>query len=171
MVYEKLTSKLNFDERGALFEIYSEHLSHNIIPKHMYVSVSRKGVVRGFHQQLIAPQKKLIFCLAGEVADYALNIDPSNNDFGLVDGFNLSGDKGEGVVIGRNYAHGFECLSDHCSLLYICDQLYDPADQLTINPLDESLNLIWETKSPILSSKDLSGINISDFRKKLLAEK
>ena len=45
-------------------------------PKHMYVSRSIRGTVRGFHQQLTNPQQKLVFCISGMVADFGLNIDP-----------------------------------------------------------------------------------------------
>ena len=53
-------------------------------PKHMYVSRSIRGTVRGFHQQLTNPQQKLVFCISGMVADFGLNIDPFSEEFGNV---------------------------------------------------------------------------------------
>jgi dTDP-4-dehydrorhamnose 3,5-epimerase len=160
MIYEKICPELHLDDRGSLFEIYSAAQTYKVSPKHIYISRSTYGVVRGFHQQLEVPQKKLVFCLSGDVADFGLNIDPLSNDFGAVNRHILSGEAGEGVIIGRRVAHGFECLSDECTLLYICDDHYAPTKQLSINPLDESFSSLWKTNSPTLSPKDREGISL-----------
>ena len=168
MVFEKICPQLHIDDRGCLFEIYSAAQTYKVSPKHMYISRSTYGVVRGFHQQLEAPQKKLVFCLSGDIADFGLNIDPLSSDFGAINRHILSGEAGEGVVIGRRVAHGFECLSDECTLLYICDDHYAPTKQLSIKPLDESFSSLWKTNSPKLSSKDSEGISLQTAKKILL---
>jgi dTDP-4-dehydrorhamnose 3,5-epimerase len=136
--------------------------------KHMYISRSYRGVVRGFHQQLNHPQMKLVYCLDGQIADFGLNIDPFSDDFGSVSMANLCGDLGEGVYIGKNYAHAFECLSESCSLLYICDYEYVANDQLGISPLDVSLGSLWNTSRPLLSEKDKKGLSVEQTRKLLI---
>ena len=168
MIYEKICPKLNTDARGSLFEVYSKLLSYSLTPKHMYISKSTRGVIRGFHQQLENPQKKLIFCLSGNVADYGLNIDPFSSDFGSVNCHMLTGATGEGVIIGCDVAHGFESLSDECTMLYICDDDYSPIGQLNINPLDEAFNSIWKTTDPIISVKDREGKSLQEAKKILL---
>lgn len=168
MVFEKICPQLHLDDRGSLFEIYSAAQTHDVFPKHIYISRSTYGVVRGFHQQLDVPQKKLVFCISGDVADFGLNIDPLSNEFGSVTCHVLSGEAGEGVVIGRRVAHGFECLSDECTLLYICDDDYAPTKQLSINPLDESFNSLWKASAPTLSLKDRDGISLQAAKKILL---
>ena len=107
-----------------------------------------------------APEKKLVYCLDGQIADYGLNIDPLSDDFGSIVTHNLSGDSGEGVFVGVNHAHGFECLSESCTLLYICDYEYMANDQLGINPLDDSLGSLWNVCQPILSVKDRDGLSL-----------
>lgn len=168
MIYEKICPQLHFDDRGSLFDIYSAARTYKLEPIHMYISKSNRGVVRGFHQQLDVPQKKLVFCLSGEVVDYGLNIDPLSSDFGVINRHLLSGEAGEGVLIGRKVAHGFECLSDECTMLYICDNHYDSSGQLDINPLDGSLSSLWKTNSPILSPKDRQGISLQGAKQILL---
>ena len=170
MKFVKICPEIHFDDRGSLFEIYSAAQSYNLSPKHMYISESKNGVVRGFHQQLEAPQKKMVFCLSGEVVDYGLNIDPLSDDFGVVCSHRLSGEAGEGVFIGRKVAHAFECLSEQCTLLYICDDHYVPTQQLSINPLDDPFCSLWETKSPTLSSKDREGVSL-EMAKEILLRK
>ena len=168
MVYDKICPQLNTDDRGSLFELYSSALTYKISPKHIYISRSTHGVVRGFHQQLEAPQKKLVFCLSGDVSDFGLNIDPLSSSFGAVNRHLLSGEAGEGVIIGRKVAHGFECLSEQCTLLYICDDHYAPTKQLSINPLDESFSSLWKKKSPTLSPKDREGLSLEAAKQILL---
>jgi dTDP-4-dehydrorhamnose 3,5-epimerase len=160
MVYKKICPQLHLDDRGSLFEIYSAAQTYKVSPKHIYISRSTYGIVRGFHQQLEVPQKKMVFCLSGDVADFGLNIDPLSSNFGAVNRHILSGEAGEGVIIGRKVAHGFECLSDECTLLYICDDHYAPTKQLSINPLDESFSSLWKTNSLTLSPKDREGVSL-----------
>ncbi|MDB4668387.1 dTDP-4-dehydrorhamnose 3,5-epimerase [bacterium] len=168
MKYKKIRPKFNLDNRGSIFEIYSNSFNYCVKPKHMYISTSKKGVVRGFHQQLKVPQKKLVFCLAGEIADYAANIDPFSDEFGSVYCHSLSGQAGEGVIIGRKFAHAFECLSEECTLLYICDKDYIAEDQLGINPLDDMFCSLWKIANPILSNKDRDGLSIKAVKQILI---
>ena len=170
MIHEKICPEVHADNRGSLYEIYTHAQSHKISPKHMYISKSSVGVVRGFHQQLNIPQKKLVFCLSGSIIDYALNIDPLSKEFGIVNCHVLNGDIGEGVLIDRKSAHAFECLSEECTLLYICDDYYDPTGQLSINPLDPVFKSLWKTKEPQLSSKDSEGVSLNDAKEILLKQ-
>ena len=64
MVYKKICPQLHLDDRGSLFEIYSAAQTYKVSPKHIYISRSTYGVVRGFHQQLEVPQKKLVLSAA-----------------------------------------------------------------------------------------------------------
>ena len=166
--YQKLSPKLHSDERGCLFEVLSRSINFDGSPKHMYVSRSIRGTVRGFHQQLTNPQQKLVFCISGMVADFGLNIDPFSEDFGNVKNFILNGSLGEGVLIGSKVAHAFECLSENCTLLYICDEHYDPKDQFDISPLNEEFVELWSCPSPQLSLKDKKGLTLGAAKDILL---
>jgi dTDP-4-dehydrorhamnose 3,5-epimerase len=168
MSFSKISPKVNRDERGSLFEVLSKEAFPQVSAKHIYISRSSRGVVRGFHQQLRYPQMKLVYCLDGEVADFGLNIDPHSDDFGSVSMANLCGDLGEGVLIGRDYAHAFECLSESCSLLYICDYEYVADDQLGISPLDVSLLSLWHSAQPLLSEKDKKGLSLEEAKNLLI---
>ena len=164
MSFSKICPKINLDERGSLFEILSKESFPQFSARHMYISRSHRGVVRGFHQQLKYPQKKLVYCLDGQVADFGLNIDPFSDDFGSVSMHNLCGDLGEGVYIGKNYAHAFECISESCSLLYICDYEYVANDQLGICPIDGFLGSLWHAAQPLLSEKDKKGLSLEEAK-------
>jgi len=166
MIFEKICPKVHLDARGSLFEVYSETAKYDLKPRHIYISESKCGTVRGFHQQLKLPQKKIVLCISGRIADFGINIDPLCKGFGTVKKHSLKAN--EGVLIGNKVAHGFECLSDNCTLLYICDQSYDPLGQLSICPLAEVLTHLWTTSNPKLSSKDLQGVTLSQAKQLLL---
>ena len=166
MIFEKICPKVYLDSRGSIFEIYTEAERHNLIPRHVYISHSKGGSVRGFHQQLNLPQRKIVTCISGHIADFGINIDPLSKDFGMLKKHSLKAS--ESVLVGNTVAHGFECLSDHCTMLYICDQAYDPNGQIDIFPLAKDLIHIWTTTVPHLSSKDLQGMTLNKVKQILL---
>lgn len=166
MIFEKICPEVHLDARGSLFEVYSETTKYDLDPVHMYISRSKRGTVRGFHQQLTFPQNKLVFCISGHIADFGININPLSKSFGLLKKHSLSAN--DGVLIGDKVAHGFECLSDECTLLYICDQSYDPHGQLNICPVAEELKDVWSTENPELSPKDMQGVTLSQAKQLLL---
>ena len=166
MIFEKICPKVHLDKRGSLFEIYAGAERYNLIPRHIYISHSKRGSVRGFHQQLNLPQKKIVTCISGHIADFGINIDPLSKDFGTLKKHSLIAN--EGVLIGHTVAHGFECLSDSCTMLYICDQAYDPNGQIDIFPLAEDFIHLWTTKVPELSPKDRRGLTLNQVKQNLL---
>lgn len=169
MIFKKISPKVHLDARGSLFEVYSESAKYNFKARHIYISESKCGTVRGFHQQLNLPQKKIVQCISGSVADFGMNIDPLSKDFGMVKKHHLN--SGEGVLIDNKTAHAFECLSDNCTLLYICDQGYDPSGQININPLSEDFKHLWTSKKLELSPKDLHGMTLDEAKQVLLNKK
>lgn len=164
MEYKKITPRINSDKRGCLFEIYSRSIFFDGAAKHMYVSRSVKGTVRGFHQQLANSQRKFVFCLSGVVADFGLNIDPLSDSYGHLEKLILDGTQGEGVFVGPKVSHAFECLSEDCMLVYICDDHYDSNDQFDINPMQPEFAGIWSDPSPKLSEKDKSGLSLEEAK-------
>lgn len=166
MIFEKICPKVHLDDRGSLFEIYTDAGKFNLTPKHIYLSHSKHGSVRGFHQQLNLPQKKIVMCISGHVADFGIDIDPLSSDFGMLKKHSLQAS--EGVFIGNTVAHGFECLSENCTLLYVCDEVYDPSGQIDIFPLAEEFMHLWTSKNPELSSKDRGGLALNQVKQILL---
>ena len=164
---KKINPKIHNDTRGSLYEIFTLAENYSIEPKHIYISESKKGVIRGFHQQKALPQKKLLYCLSGKINDFSINLDINDQDYGNITKYELDGSSGQGVVIERNSAHAFECIED-CTLLYILDEPYDPISEVTIYPLSEEFIKLWVTKDPIISEKDLNGIPFSQTKTFLL---
>lgn len=159
---QKLSLNFNNDNRGTLFEVLSANLVKDFKTKHAYISESVQYVVRGFHQQHPSSQIKLIWCLDGEVNDHLVNIRTKDKDFGKVTSYNLK--KGDGIFIPAHFAHGFECISKKCTLLYLCDLPYEPNEQMVLNPFSQEFNKIWVSKKPIVSERDLSGTSLQKIK-------
>lgn len=67
-----------------------------------------------------------------------------------------------GVYIPRGVAHGFGALSD-CTLTYLVDGYYDPADELGVRWDDPEIGADWGISHPILSARDRANPSRADL--------
>lgn len=149
------------DERGYFFESFNEEkfksagLNYKFIQDNQ--SKSSYGVIRGLHYQL-APfaQTKLLRVLEGKIFDVAVDIRKNSPTFGHWYGIELSDDNFLQLLIPRGFAHGFSVLSDTATVLYKCDNAYNPASEKGIIYNDKSLDIDWHIKpeKAIVSPKD-----------------
>lgn len=58
-----------------------------------------------------------------------------------------------GVYIPPGVAHGFAAISD-CTLTYLVDSYYNPADELGVRWNDPEIDADWGVDNPILSERD-----------------
>ena len=61
--------------------------------------------------------------------------------------------------IPKNFAHGFLCLSNNCTINYKCSDYRNPKYERTLSWNDPKVNIKWPLKNPILSKK----INFMDL--------
>ncbi len=159
----KFYQKQYFDQRGYFQEIFlKKKLKLNI--KFTALSKSKRGVIRGLHFQLKNQQTKLIHVVEGKILDVIINLKKSSKNFGKVSVYNLK--EGDILFIPKHYAHGFECLSKSCTILYHLEKYRDPNNEKGIKFNDIKIIKKWITKKPILSSRDKSLISFSEFKKK-----
>ena len=55
------------------------------------------------------------------------------------------------------------CLSKTCAVYYKCTNYRDKNSETTIKWNDETLNIKWPLKKPILSKKDSLGISFNEY--------
>ena len=70
-------------------------------------------------------------------------------------------------MIPNFFAHGYECLSKKCSILYHLDNYRDIKNEDGIRFDDEDLKIKWITKKPILSKRDRLSNSFSVFKKRI----
>ena len=60
------------------------------------------------------------------------------------------------MYIPEGFAHGFQCLTDECELLYHHTEYYKPNVEAGIRYNDPSINIQWPLDITVISEKDKS---------------
>jgi dTDP-4-dehydrorhamnose 3,5-epimerase len=127
-------------------------------------SRSAKGVLRGLHYQIEAPQGKLVRVTAGAVFDVVVDMRRSSPQFGYWVGFELSAANKRMLWVPPGFAHGFLTLSDSVDFLYKCTTFYAPEHERAVIWNDAQLAIEWpiEIALPLLSAKDATAPRFAD---------
>lgn len=92
-------------------------------------SSTRRGVVRGFHfQRPPAAHDKLVFCVAGAVADVALDLRLGSPTYGRAASVELRAAEGAALYLPRGLGHAFQALTEDAVLVYLVSSAHAPAD-------------------------------------------
>jgi dTDP-4-dehydrorhamnose 3,5-epimerase len=155
------------DERGYFFESYNQNDFKKIGIIDDFIqdnqSFSKSGVIRGLHlQKPPFEQAKLVRVLIGKVLDVVIDIRKDSNTYGQHLIIELSSEKNNMFYIPKGFAHGFVTLEDSI-FSYKCSDIYNKESEVSINPLDNDLNINWSIDNPIISEKDLNGILFKYF--------
>ena len=159
----KIKMKKYLDKRGFFQEIFLEK-NFNLKLKFTAIAKSKKNVIRGLHFQLKDKQTKFIYVVDGKILDIVVNLNKNSSNFGKVSKFILK--EGEALFIPSHYAHGYECLTSKCSVLYHLEKYRNAIYESGIKFNDNQLKKKWKTKKPILSYRDKNHMNFEEFKKK-----
>ncbi|MBT9568610.1 MAG: dTDP-4-dehydrorhamnose 3,5-epimerase [Thiobacillus sp.] len=154
-----LEPKVFGDARGFFLESWNRDVfqAHGLDMDFVQDNHSRssKGVLRGLHYQLEAPQGKLVRVVSGAVFDVAGDIRKSSPHFGRWVGCELSADNQRMMWIPPGFAHGFLVLSDTADFLYKTTRYYAPQWDRGIRWDDPQIGVEWPLDgAPVLSAKD-----------------
>ena len=157
-------NKKYFDHRGFFQEIY---LKKKIKINFLFSAIanSKRRVIRGLHFQTKNKQTKFIYVIKGQILDVIVNLDIKSKNFGKVKRYKMK--EGDILIVPNNYAHGYECLSKNCSVLYHLDNYRNSKSENGILFNDKELNIKWYTKRPILSKRDRLANSFKFFKKKI----
>ena len=158
----KIKQKKFFDKRGFFQEIFKNSL-YRLNIKFTAIASSKKNVIRGLHFQLKNKQTKLLYIAEGKILDVVVNLNKQSKDFGKKYRFILKA--GDIIFVPDFFAHGYECLSSKCTVLYHLEKYRDARNESGIKYNDKTLNIKWKTKKPILSLRDQSHMSFLDFKK------
>jgi dTDP-4-dehydrorhamnose 3,5-epimerase len=148
------------DDRGYFFESYNQQFFRE---KGIYTnfvqdnqSVSSYGVIRGLHFQKVAPQAKLVRCIAGKVLDVVVDLRKNSQTYKQSFTMELSEDNMMMMLVPKGFAHGFITLSEVSVFNYKCDEIYLPNQDGGIRHNDSEFNIDWIVNPSefILSEKD-----------------
>lgn len=156
------------DERGYFLESFNENDFNQFVFEIKFVqdneSMSMKNVLRGLHfQKPPHAQGKLVRVIKGSVLDVVVDLRKNSKTYGQHKKIILSELQKNQFYVPPGFAHGFCSLEDETIFSYKCTEYYHPEAESCILWNDDSLNIDWEVKHPILSKKDLNGIAFKDF--------
>lgn len=117
----------------------------------------QKGTIRGMHYQ-VSPfrEVKLVRCVAGAVFDVIIDLRNDSPTFLQWYGLELSAENQEMLLIPEGFAHGFQCLTDSCELLYHHSAYYQPGSEAGIRYNDPLLGIRWPLELTVISDRDKS---------------
>ena len=150
LICKKTTHK---DNRGYFRELFLQKNFQNQFPFDA-MSFSKKNVLRGLHLQLKKPQKKFITVLKGEIFDVCVDCRKYSKTFGKYFSINLSEKTNQSILIPEGFAHGFYALTKDVVLHYKCSNYRDKNSETGILWNDNSINIKWPCKKPLVSKKD-----------------
>lgn len=148
------------DRRGHLLPTYSEaefaeRELNTRWPVQLQSTTRGCGNVRGMHWQ-VGPhsQAKLIRCLLGSVTDVIVDVRPGSPGYGKPQTVDLSEDNARSLYIPAGFAHGFQCISESCVVLYMLSDIYDPQSARAFHATDPAVAIRWPLPVMNLSEQD-----------------
>lgn len=150
------------DERGWFSRYFCKNefseIGHSKEWVQMNHSVSyKKGTVRGMHYQMPPfSEVKLVRCIAGVVFDVIVDLRNNSATFLQWFGVELSASNKTMIYIPEGFAHGFQCLSENCELLYHHTEFYKPDSEAGLLYNDPMINIEWPLPVSVVSERDRS---------------
>ena len=117
--------------------------------KQLNYSESKKHVIRGMHYQKKNLINKIIYITHGKILDVLVNIKTKQISYYLLD------NKNPMLFIPKDFAHGFQVLSDKVKMIYLFDGNYEKVNSIGFNAFDKDLKIKWnKSRKSILSKED-----------------
>ena len=166
----EITPLQRADDRGVFLEWYrfdelEKAVGYSLNLRQANTSVSQRGVVRGIHFADLPPgQAKYVTAMHGSVMDYVVDIRVGSPTFGRWESVLLDSTDRRAVYLGEGLGHAFIALSDDAVVSYLVSDVYNPAAEHGVNPLDPEIALVFPEAAgtPLLSPKDLEAPSLAE---------
>lgn len=164
------------DERGGFVKDYNidmfkaNGIEHEL--KEVFYTISKKGVIRAIHFQLVKQQAKLVRCVSGHVYDVIVDLRPNSPTFGQWRGFDLTGENQVELYIPQYFGHGYLVLEDSV-VSYKCGEVFYGEGDSGIMYNDSDINIDWPfakiggIESLIISEKDNNLMSFKEYIEKM----
>ncbi|KKW19665.1 MAG: dTDP-4-dehydrorhamnose 3,5-epimerase [Parcubacteria group bacterium GW2011_GWA2_51_10] len=153
--------ELKGDDRGYFMRNFAveEFKAHGINAHIVHINRGfnkTKGTIRGFHYQT-APkaEDKILQALSGAFYDIVVDLRRDSSTYKEWQGFEISAEKKNMLVVPKGCAHGIQTLTDNCEMQYLVTEYYSPEHERGIRWNDPGFDFKWPLGSPIvISDKD-----------------
>lgn len=167
------------DLRGGLIKDYNvdtfraNGISHDL--KEVFYTISKRGVIRATHFQLIKQQPKLVRCVSGHVYDVIVDLRPDSATYGKWLGFHLTGENMLSLLVPAGFGHGYLVIEDSV-VSYKCAEVFFGEGDSGIMYNDPDIGIVWPmeliggTDNLIISEKDLNLMSFKEYTQKMRQE-
>jgi dTDP-4-dehydrorhamnose 3,5-epimerase len=165
----EFTPRQHRDDRGVFLEFFktgalSEAIGHPLVLAQANCSVSSRGTLRGIHFAQLPPgQAKYVTCVAGAGLDVVVDLRVGSPTYGEWDAVVLDETDRRAVYVAEGLGHVFLALSDNATLVYLCSDVFKPAREHGVHPLDPAIGIDWPRDvSPLFSFKDAGAPTLAE---------
>lgn len=160
------------DDRGGLIkdynvDVFAENgIEYNL--KETFYTISKKGVIRSTHFQLIKPQPKLMRCITGKVFYVIVDLRPESETYGKYCSMILSGDDVTSVLCPAGFGQGYLVIEDSIMSYKASEVFYSEGDSGVIYN-DQDIGIEWPfeliggEENLIISDKDLNLMSFKEY--------
>lgn len=168
------------DDRGGLVKDYNiDTFKANGIDyelKETFYTISKRGVIRSTHFQMLIPQPKLMRCISGNVWYVMVDLRPESETYGKWLHFDLSGDDVTSILVPAGFGQGYLVLEDSVMSYKAADVFYGPGDAgIMYNDPDIGIEwpyeLIGGKENLIISEKDLNLMSFKEYTEQATSNK
>ena len=164
------------DDRGGLIKDYNidvfkkNGINHEL--KEVFYTLSKRGVIRATHFQLIKQQPKLVRCVNGHVYDVIVDLRKNSPTYGQWRGFHLTGENKNSLYIPAYFGHGYLVIEDSIVSYKAGEVFYNEGDS-GIMYNDPDINIEWPFEliggeaNLIISEKDLHLMSFKEYSEKM----
>lgn len=164
------------DERGGLIKDYNIDMfrtygiNHDL--KEVFYTISKRGVIRATHFQLVKQQAKLVRCVSGHVYDVIVDLRPDSPTYGQWRGFHLTGENTKSLLVPENFGHGYLVIEDSV-VSYKCAEVFYGEGDSGISYNDPDIGIEWPLEliggieNLIISEKDLNLMSFKEYTEKM----
>src|SRR5574344_964706 len=164
------------DERGGFVKDYNidmfkqNSIEHEL--KEVFYTISKKGVIRAIHFQMVKQQAKLVRCISGHVYDVIVDLRPDSPTYGHWREFDLTGENQVELYIPQYFGHGYLVLEDSV-VSYKCGEVFYGDGDSGIMYNDPDINIQWPLENiggienMIISEKDKNLMSFKEYIEKV----
>lgn len=164
------------DNRGGLIKDYNvdvfkaNGIEHDL--KETFYTVSKRGVIRAIHFQLIKQQAKLVRCISGHIYDVIVDLRVNSPTYGQWRGFHLTAENTNELLVPAYFGHGYLVIEDSVVSYKCAEVFYGEGDSgIMYNDPDIGvewpMDLIGGEKNIIISEKDLKLMTFMEYTSKV----
>jgi dTDP-4-dehydrorhamnose 3,5-epimerase len=148
------------DERGLFARAFcaQEFAGQGLETSYVQSNISsnaRAGTVRGLHfQRAPDAEVKLVRCVKGAIYDVVVDMRAGSPTYLRSFGAELSDANGLMMYVPKDFAHGYQALSDGASVFYMVSAFYAPQAEGGLRFDDPRLAIKWPRPVTDVSDKD-----------------